>query len=49
MIDNFKNTAEKIGEPVWQLPIYEDMMDGLKSDIADMKNTGPRGAGSSVA
>lgn len=49
MIDNFKKTAEKIGEPVWQLPIYEDMMDGLKSDIADMKNTGPRGAGSSVA
>ena len=49
MIDKFKNVADILGEPVWQLPIYDDMMEGLKSDIADMKNTGPRGAGSSVA
>lgn len=48
-IDEFKETADKMGELVWQLPIFDDMIDNLKSDIADMKNTGPRYAGSSVA
>ena len=48
-INSFKETADKTGENVWQLPIYDDMMENLKSDIADMKNTGPRYAGSSVA
>ena len=48
-IDKFKEVASKTGERVWQLPIYDDMMEGLKSNIADMKNTGPRFAGSSVA
>ncbi len=48
-IDRFKEAADKTGEPVWQLPIFDDMMESLKSDIADMKNTGSRYAGSSVA
>ncbi|MCD8023933.1 MAG: leucyl aminopeptidase [Candidatus Gastranaerophilales bacterium] len=48
-IDEFKETALKSGELVWQLPIFDDMIDNLKSDIADMKNTGSKGAGSSVA
>jgi len=37
------------GEMLWQLPIYDDMQDSLKSDIADMRNTGSRYAGASVA
>ena len=49
MIDEFIETCKLTGEPVWQLPIFDDMQDNLKSDIADMKNTGPRYAGSSVA
>ncbi len=48
-IEEFKKAAAEAGERVWQLPIYDDMMDSLKSDIADMKNTGSRHAGSSVA
>ena len=48
-IDEFKQIADKTGERVWQLPIYDDMMESLKSDIADMSNTGGRQAGSSVA
>ncbi len=48
-IDEFKKVASKTGERVWQLPIYDDMKENLKSDIADMKNTGSRYAGSSVA
>ncbi len=48
-IEEFKKSANETGEKVWQLPIYEDMQENLKSDIADMKNTGSRYAGSSVA
>ena len=48
-IEEFKKSAQETGERVWELPIFDDMMDNLKSDIADMKNTGPRYAGSSVA
>ena len=31
---------------MWQLPMYDDYKEGFKSDIADIKNTGGRGAGS---
>lgn len=37
------------GEFLWQLPVYDFMQDALKSDIADMKNTGSRFAGASNA
>ena len=48
-IDEFLKIAAKTGERAWQLPIYDDLMENLKSDIADMSNTGGRQAGSSVA
>ena len=37
------------GEKVWQLPMYDEYKDQIKSDVADMKNTGGRGAGSITA
>lgn len=49
MINEFKNAADETGEPVWQLPLEDFMAESLKSDIADMKNTGSRYGGSSVA
>ena len=41
--------AELAGEKFWQLPMEEKYFEGLKSPIADMKNTGPRGGGSITA
>jgi leucyl aminopeptidase len=48
MISNNKKLAEKIakasqntGEQVWQLPIDDTYMDMIKSDYADIRNTGP--------
>ena len=35
-----------VGERVWQLPTFDEYKEQYKSDIADMKNTGGRGAGS---
>lgn len=41
--------AEIAGEKLWRMPIEEKYFEGLKSGIADMKNTGPRGGGSITA
>ena len=44
-----KTAAELAGEKFWQLPMEEKYFEGLKSQIADMKNTGPRAGGSITA
>jgi leucyl aminopeptidase len=41
--------GEKSGEKVWQLPLFEDYMVQLQSDIADLENTGGRAAASITA
>jgi len=32
--------ARAVGEPVWQLPMYADYDDQIRSDVADIKNVG---------
>ena len=44
-----KTAAEAAGDKFWQLPMEDSYFDGLKSKIADMKNTGPRAGGSITA
>ena len=46
--DLIKASAE-IGEELWQMPLQKSYKEGLKSHIADMKNTGPRAGGSITA
>lgn len=41
--------AANTGEKLWRMPFEEKYFDGLKSGIADFKNTGPRGGGSITA
>lgn len=41
--------AESAGEKFWQMPLEDKYFEGLKSQIADMKNTGPRPGGSITA
>lgn len=41
--------AENAGEKLWRMPMEEKYFEGLKSGIADLKNTGPRGGGSITA
>src|SRR3970282_1319923 len=46
LISKIKQAAENTSEQVWQLPIDDDYMEMIKSDVADIKNTGGgRGAG----
>ncbi|MCC0176891.1 leucyl aminopeptidase [Waterburya agarophytonicola K14] len=49
LAEEMKNAAEMAGEKFWQLPMEERYFEGLKSQIADMKNTGPRPGGSITA
>lgn len=41
--------GEATGERFWELPLYEEYREQLNSDVADMKNTGGRPAGSITA
>jgi leucyl aminopeptidase len=41
--------AELSGEKFWRMPMEEKYFDGLKSVVADMKNTGPRAGGAITA
>ena len=49
LAEEMKQAAELAGEKFWQLPMEEKYFEGLKSQIADMKNTGPRPGGSITA
>ena len=49
LVKNLIKTANNSGELYWELPMIEDYFDSLKSDIADMKNTGSRWGGASTA
>ena len=41
--------GKAVGEPLWRMPLGEAYDKQIKSDIADMKNVGERGAGSITA
>lgn len=45
----FAGAAELSGEPLWRMPFEEKYLEGLKSPIADLKNTGPRAGGAITA
>ena len=49
MINRVIETAKESGETFWQLPMFKEYFDSLRSDIADMKNTGSRNGGASAA
>ena len=42
-------TAKKNGEKFWELPLWDEYFDSLKSEVADMKNSGARWGGASAA
>ncbi len=44
-----REAGEKTGERVWEMPLWEGYYELIKSDIADMKNTGGRDGGAITA
>ncbi|MBE7706588.1 MAG: leucyl aminopeptidase [Cyanobacteria bacterium SIG30] len=49
MLNEIIKKGEEVGEDLWEMPIKDYMRDSLASNIADMRNTGGREAGTSVA
>jgi leucyl aminopeptidase len=48
-VDVVRRTAEDAGDRCWPMPLYEEYGDQLRSEIADMLNTGGRPAGACTA
>lgn len=48
LVDDVLAAGKRMGEPSWQLPLH-DYHDLIRSNVADMKNTGGRGPGSITA
>ncbi len=49
LADQFRKAAKAAGEATWQLPLVEELREGLKSDWADIKHTADRWGGSITA
>jgi leucyl aminopeptidase len=44
-----RRAADRTGERVWELPLWEDYHELIKSDVADFKNSGGRAGGAITA
>ncbi len=49
LIGELKAAGEACGERAWQLPLWEEYYEQIKSDVADVKNTGGRPGGTITA
>ncbi|NJM68028.1 MAG: leucyl aminopeptidase [Acaryochloris sp. RU_4_1] len=49
LAEELSQASQRSGEKLWRMPLEEKYFEGLKSTIADMKNTGPRSGGSITA
>lgn len=49
LAEDIRNAGSKAGEDFWRLPLNAELMSQLKSNIADMKNTGERSGGAITA
>lgn len=47
LLERIKQASDLTSERVWELPLYEEYEEDLKSNVADIKNSGIREAGSS--
>ncbi len=47
-VDEIIETGNEVGEGFWQLPVSREYSNQIKSDIADIKNIGPRGKAGTI-
>jgi leucyl aminopeptidase len=48
-VEVVRSTAERAGDRCWPMPLYDDYAEQLRSEVADMVNSGGRPAGSCTA
>ncbi len=49
LMDELRQAGERAGERAWPLPLWDEFRELIRSDIADVKNSGGRPAGSITA
>jgi len=49
LVDKVIAAGAEAGEPIWQMPMYEEYKEQNRSDVADIKNVGGRYAGAITA
>ena len=49
LIEALKQAGEQSGEPVWQLPLWDEYYEDIKGDYADIKNSSGRPGGAITA
>ena len=49
LVDEILKAAREAGEAMWQLPLYSEYREHIRSDVADVKNTGIRWGGAITA
>jgi len=49
LLDKLITAANEAGEPAWQLPMFDEYKEFIKSDVADIKNIGNRYGGAITA
>ena len=49
VVDEVLAAGERAGEPGWPMPLWDEYKEQIKSDVADLRNTGGRAAGSITA
>ncbi len=49
VVDEVLSAGERAGEPGWPMPLWDEYKEQIKSDVADLRNTGGRAAGSITA
>lgn len=49
LMNRLRSAADATGERVWEMPIWDDFRDRMKSDIADLKNSGGKPAATMTA
>ena len=49
LVEEVRRAGDRAGERVWPLPMYDEFREQNKSDIADVKNSGGRPAGTITA
>ena len=49
LVDRLKEAGETTGERLWQLPLWDEYLELMRGEAADLKNTGGREAGTITA
>ena len=49
LIERLRQAGEETGERLWQLPLWDDYLELMRGEAADLKNTGGREAGTITA